>query len=275
MTDAADPLARIAAALERLSPPPPAPLSIPAGASLVWRSGSGLTPVADPPRQPLDALVGYEAQKQAVIDNLTRFSNGLPFNHMLLWGARGTGKSALAKAAAHAAAVALIEVPREELGGLGRLAAGLSGSATPAAVFLDDLSFDAGDGAYKGLKSLLDGGVGAEFARVMVIATSNRRHLIARDAEPGDLRPDELADEQLALADRFGLWLGFHAMDQATYLAAVRGYASRFALQPDDPGLERAALQWAARRGARSGRTAWQFIQDRAGRLGASLTSRS
>lgn len=270
-----DPLVRIAEALERLSPPPPAPLSVAPGASHVWRSAEGLRVVAEPVRQPLDALVGYETQKAAVTENLARFRAGLPFNHVLLWGARGTGKSALAKAAAADAGIALIEAPREELAHLGRLAAGLAGVATPTAVFLDDLSFDAGDGGYKGLKSLLDGGVGAEFARVMVMATSNRRHLIARDAEPDDLRPDELADEQLALADRFGLWLGFHLMDQPTYLAAVHGYAARHGLEPDDPGLERAALQWAARRGSRSGRTAWQFIQDRAGRLGVSLTSRS
>jgi hypothetical protein len=270
-----DPLVRIAEALERLSPPPAAPLVVAPGASHVWRSAEGLRIVADPVRQPLDALVGYETQKAAVTENLARFKAGLPFNHVLLWGARGTGKSALAKAAAADAGVALIEVPRDELVHLGRLAAGLAGTTTPAAVFLDDLSFDAGDGGYKGLKSLLDGGVGAEFARVLVLATSNRRHLLARDAEPDDLRPDELADEQLALADRFGLWLGFHLMDQPTYLAAVRGYAARHGLEPDDPGLERAALQWAARRGSRSGRTAWQFIQDRAGRLGVSFTSRS
>jgi predicted AAA+ superfamily ATPase len=274
-------LARIAAALERLSPPAPQAADLSGADVFQWRaSDDALTPVAAPRRLPLDLLLGVDQAKAALLANTQRFAAGLPANHALLWGARGAGKSALVKAVHGAVAAAhpalkLIEVARAEAGAAARLARRLIGAEARAILFIDDLSFDAGDDAYKALKTMLDGGVGGEFDHVLVYVTSNRRHLIQRG--PGDaardFRPEETAEEQLSLSDRFGLWLGFHPMDQETYLAIVRTYCGRFGLAAEDAGLERAALQWAALRGARSGRTAWQFVCDRAGAMGKSLTA--
>lgn len=278
MTDAL--LTRIAEALERLVPHS-APLpSLNTHTVFVWNGLDGLLrPIDAPRRVPLALLLGLEGPKDALVANTQRFAAGLPANHALLWGARGTGKSALVKAV-HAdvadknPALKLIEVSRNDTASIPALTARLQGRAERFMLFVDDLSFERGDDGYKALKSILDGGVSGDLSNVMVVVTSNRRHLINRDAggDAGDLRPEETADDQVALSDRFGLWLGFHVMDQATYLAIIDAYCARLKLKPGDKGLHRAALQWAAKRGARSGRVAWQFIVDRAGALGKSVT---
>lgn len=252
-----------------------------AASRFVWRDGL-LVPVEARPL-PIDLLLGMDRQKQLLVANLTQFAAGLPANHTMLWGAPGTGKSALVKSA-HAALLAdhpelaLVEVPRDGVDGVGALLAGLEAQARPVLVFIDDLSFSPQDQAYRGLKTVLDGGLAASagLGRVLVVVTSNLRHLIDRDAmvstQARAQRPDEVAYEQLALSDRFGLWLGFHPMDQETYLAIVNAYCARFELKPRDAGLRQAALQWAQMRGSRSGRAAWQFVLDRAGRMGRPIT---
>ena len=280
-------LARIADALDRLAPPPPDPLeAVLSGGVFVWRAGGdgrghgSLAPVAQPRRVPLGLLLGVETQKQRLLANVDRFARGLPANHALLWGVRGAGKSALVKAVHAAVAgrvpqLALIEVARGEIASVPQLAGRLPPEAR-VVLFIDDLSFDARDEGYKALKAVLDGGVdgafGADAGRVLVLVTSNRRHLVARtETAPADHRPEETAEEQISLSDRFGLWLGFHAMDQATYLDVVRGYCGRLDLEPGDPQLEAEALRWALARGGRSGRTAWQYVVDRAGALGRTI----
>jgi hypothetical protein len=287
-------LVRIATALERLGPQVPGPLDqLLEGGVFVWQAtvGSGggpgaagaLRPVAASRSVPLDLLLGIDEQKRRLRANVLRFAQGLPANHALLWGVRGAGKSALVKAvradvaAAHPA-LALVEVMRGEIASVPGLVARLPAGAR-VILFIDDLSFDARDEGYKALKAVLDGGVETTLAagagQVLVIVTSNRRHLVARQdtggPAAGDHRPEETSEEQISLSDRFGLWLGFHAMDQATYLDVVRAYCTRLGLDPHDPALDRAALQWAQLRGARSGRTAWQFILDRAGAKSRSI----
>lgn len=266
-------LTRIAQALERLAPPAGAPLDLSAAAAFVWRGEGRLDPVTRPRRVPLSLLTGIDEQKARVVEGFERFARGLPANHMMLWGARGTGKSALVKAAHADVALRhpdlkLVEIPRTGLPDLPRLLDRLPrDGAGRVALFVDDLSFEAADEAYKGLKSALDGSLGG--ADVLVAVTSNRRHIVNRQnlARDGaaDFRPDETMEEQVALSDRFGLWLGFHPMDQATWLAAVRATLVHLGLDPARPGLESEALQWAARRGSRSGRSAWQFCVDQAG----------
>ncbi|MGE0045089.1 MAG: ATP-binding protein [Hyphomonadaceae bacterium] len=264
-------LARIAAALERLAPEPkPADLS---GADCFQWSAMGLAPAHAPRRVPLDLLLEVDAQKEKLLANTRRFAAGAPANNALLWGVRGAGKSALVKAV-HAAVVGegatlkLVEAATQDLDRIGTLLAALDAQDAPAILFLDDLSFHGDEAALKTLKPALDGGL-ARGGRVIVYATSNRRHLVERDARENsdDLLWKDTAEEHLALADRFGLWLGFHAIDQAAYLRIVRAYAKRFALPIADGELEREALLWSRTRAARSGRTAWQFIVDLAGRL--------
>jgi predicted AAA+ superfamily ATPase len=272
MDEAAALLARIAAALERLAPPPPA-TDLSAAPAFLWRPGAGLAPVAFPDALPLDLLLGVERQRDALLANTRRFAAGAPANNALLWGARGTGKSALVKAVfaaarARSANLKLIEIARADAGRIGDLTAALAQSDARAILFIDDLSFEPGDEALKALKPVLDGGVAGRPANSVLYATSNRRHLVGRDARENtvdDLLWADAAEEKLALADRFGLWLGFHAIDQDMYLAIVRAYAARFALSTGD--LEARALAWSRLRGARSGRTAWQFILDLAAAL--------
>jgi predicted AAA+ superfamily ATPase len=267
-------LARIAAALERIAPPPPGPADLSSAEAFVWRpTAGGLKPVAKPERVPLDLILGVDRQREAILSNTRRFAKGAPANNALLWGARGTGKSALIKAT-HAElsktqkTLKLVEVAREDLPRLADLLAALQQADARSILFIDDLSFDGEDDGLRALKPVLDGGISGRPANVIVYATSNRRHLVARDPRennPGDLLWADTAEERLSLADRFGLWLGFHAIDQNIYLAIVHAYADRFGLVTEE--LEPRALAWSLQRGARSGRTAWQFILDLAAGL--------
>ncbi|HEY8003326.1 MAG TPA: ATP-binding protein [Phenylobacterium sp.] len=269
-------LSRIAEALERLAPPKPAEPAF--GAARLFRhepASGGFHPAPDYPL-PLEALAGVERQRDRFVENLQRFAGGLPANHALLWGVRGTGKSSLAKAAfmhvaKDAADLKLVEVDRDEVGALPALFDLLRARPERFVVLCDDLSFEEGAAAAKALKSALEGGVSGPPANVLFVATSNRRHLMPRvhTEDRGLVAAAEDAEEEVSVSDRFGLWIGFPPMDQATYLAAVEGYAKRYGLKASD--LDRRALQWAQLRGARSGRVAWQFIRDLAGELGKSL----
>jgi predicted AAA+ superfamily ATPase len=262
-------LRRIAEALERLSPPPPPPLDF-SGARLFRHLGGEAFAPAPDYDLPLDLLVGVERQKVRVVEAMRRFAAGRPGNHILLWGVRGTGKSSLAKAAFMAAGphLKMIEVDRDAVSDLPALFDLLRPRPERFVVLCDDLSFEDGAAAAKALKSALEGGVAGPPDNVLFVATSNRRHLMPRDhAESrGAIATAEDAEEEVSVSDRFGLWIGFPPMDQATYLAAVRAYAERFGLKR--PDLERLALQWSQLRGARSGRVAWQFIHDLAGEAG-------
>jgi predicted AAA+ superfamily ATPase len=269
-------LARIAEALERLAPAAPAtPDFTPARLFRHDPATNGFHPAPDYPLG-LDSLVGVDRQKATFAENLARFAGGLPCNHALLWGVRGTGKSSLAKAAFMAVAadapdLKLVEVDRDQVTALPALFDLLRGRPERFVVLCDDLSFEEGAAAAKALKSALEGGVSGPPANVLFVATSNRRHLMPRahGEDRGLIAAAEDAEEEVSVSDRFGLWIGFPPMDQATYLAAVRGYAERFGLAAED--LERRALQWAQLRGSRSGRVAWQFIRDLAGELGKPL----
>lgn len=281
-------LARIAEALERLAPPRPQEPAF--GAARLFRhdpASGGFHAAPDYPL-PLDVLVGVERQKDRFVENLQRFAKGHPYNHALLWGVRGTGKSSLAKAAfMHVAAaqemkkggkdLKLVEVDRDQVTALPALFDLLRERPERFVVLCDDLSFEEGASAAKALKSALEGGVSGPPGNVLFAATSNRRHLMPRShgergghgEDRGLIATAEDAEEEVSVSDRFGLWIGFPPMDQATYLAAVAGYAKRYGLKAAD--LDRRALQWAQLRGARSGRVAWQFIRDLAGELGKEL----
>lgn len=269
-------LLRIAEALERLAPA--ATPSPDFAAARLFRHDpetGGFHAAPDYPL-PLESLVGVDRQKARVLENLQRFAKGLPANHALLWGVRGTGKSSLAKAAfmdvaAQAPDLKLVEVDRDQVTALPALFDLLRTRDERFVVLCDDLSFEEGAAAAKALKSALEGGVSGPPANVLFVATSNRRHLMPRghQEDRGLVAAAEDAEEEVSVSDRFGLWIGFPPMDQETYLAAVTGYAERYGLQA--PELERRALQWAQLRGGRSGRVAWQFIRDLAGELGKPL----
>jgi predicted AAA+ superfamily ATPase len=269
-------LTRIAEALERLAPPIPLEATFEKGRLFRHDPSTGaFHPAADYP-MPLAALVGIEVQKARFVGNLERFANGLPFNHVLLWGVRGTGKSSLAKAAftdaaAGRPALRLVEIDRDQVSALPALFDTLRLRDERFVVLCDDLSFEEGAASAKDLKSALEGGVSGPPANVLFVATSNRRHLMPRghDEDRGLIATAEDAEEQVSVSDRFGLWIGFPPMDQPTYLAAVQGYAERYGLAT--PDLDRRALQWSQLRGARSGRVAWQFIRDLAGEQGKPL----
>lgn len=278
MTDIAPFLMRIADALERLAPPSIPMPSVDLASVWTWDGQAGALMAVKKPRQlPLDLILGAASQKDRLMANTLQFAQGHGANHAMLWGARGTGKSALVKAvhgqiANEHARVKLVEVSRNDIATVPALAQKLGDAGWRAILFIDDLSFERGDESYKALKSVLDGGVSGHFADLLVYVTSNRRHLVNRpDGSQADFRPDETVEEQVALSERFGLWLGFHAMDQATWLEIVRTYADVLDLKPKERGLERAALQWAAERGSRTGRSAWQFIVARAGQMGQSV----
>ncbi|KRA59301.1 AAA family ATPase [Caulobacter sp. Root655] len=269
-------LARIADALERLAPTASAPPSFD-GARLFRHepNGGNFVPAPDYP-MPLDLLIGVERQKDRFVENLRRFAVGLPSNHVLLWGVRGTGKSSLTKSAFMVLAaeypdLKLVEVDRDEVTALPPLFDLLRARSERFVVLCDDLSFEDGAEAAKALKSALEGGVAGPPENVLFVATSNRRHLMPRDhtENQGAIASAENAEEEMSVSDRFGLWIGFPPMDQATYLAAIQGYAARFGLQVEN--LDRRALQWSQLRGARSGRVAYQFIRDLAGELGVNL----
>jgi predicted AAA+ superfamily ATPase len=269
-------IARIADALDRLAPPPPAPTSFAAAKLFRHEPATGAFHAAPDYPLALDSLVGIDRQKDEFLRNLTRFAEGLAANHVLLWGVRGAGKSSITKAAFMAVAAGhpslkLVEVDRDEVAALPALFDALRIRDERFVVLCDDLSFEEGAAAAKALKSALEGGVSGPPANVLFVATSNRRHLMPRDntESRGLIATAEDAEEEVSVSDRFGLWIGFPPMDQPTYLAAVRGYAERYDLSVAD--LDRRALQWAQRRGGRSGRVAWQFIRDLAGEAGKTL----
>jgi hypothetical protein len=275
-------LGRIADALERLAPPPPRVTQLDAADAFIWHAQpEGLEPIHKVNRIDVSLLRGIEAQRNTLLDNTRRFSKGLPANNALLWGARGTGKSSLVKAV-HAAineemprVLVLVEIHREDIPSLPRLLALLRGSPRRVLLFCDDLSFDAADESYKSLKAVLEGGVEGRPDNVVFYATSNRRHLMSRDMIENErstaIHPGETTEEKVSLSDRFGLWLGFHNLDQATFFAIIEGYAQAFELPISVEDLHGQAIEWSMGRGARSGRVAWQFIQDLAGRLGKTL----
>jgi len=272
-------LNRIADALERLAPPA-APLNELEGSdAFVWHADRGwLEPVHLVNRVEIGLLRGIDRVRDILLDNTERFAAGLPANNVLLWGARGTGKSSLVKAA-HAAvnemhphALVLVEIHREDIPSLPHLLSLLRLSARRCLLFCDDLSFDQHDTSYKSLKAVLEGGIEGRPANVVLYATSNRRHLMPRDMIENErstaINPAEAVEESVSMSDRFGLWLGFHSLDQDTYHAIVSGYAERYGLDVPLDQLEAEASEWSITRGSRSGRVAWQFIQDLAGRLG-------
>jgi uncharacterized protein len=283
----ADSLARIAAALERITPPPPPPFDFGAAEAFLWhadssaRDGGRLTPVPVVSRVELALLKGIDRQADTLLENTRRFAAGLPANNALLWGARGMGKSSLVKAV-HATVnaetkggLALVEIHREEVASLPALLTVLREQSRRSLILVDDLSFDGEDTTYKSLKAVLDGGIEGRPANVLFYATSNRRHLIARDMMENErataINPGEAVEEKVSLSDRFGLWLGFHSCNQETFFAMVDAYAAHFGLAVDIEQLHAEAVEWSMIRGARSGRVAWQYIQDLAGRLGTAL----
>jgi len=270
-------LTRIAEALERLAPRPAGEPSFEGARLFRHDPDSGAFLPAPDFSLPLELLVGIERQKERFVSNLERFARGLPSNHALLWGVRGTGKSSIAKAAFMAVAsgapdLKLVEVDRDQVTALPALFDQLRGRSERFVVLCDDLSFEEGANAAKALKSALEGGVAGPPENVLFVATSNRRHLMPRGhgEDRGLISAAEDAEEEVSVSDRFGLWIGFPAMDQEAYLAAVRAYAGHFGLKAKD--LDRRALQWSQLRGARSGRVAWQFIRDLAGELGKALS---
>lgn len=288
-TDMGGVLARIADALERLAPVRAAQPDFDAAGAFVWQpDGDRLSPVGTVNGPPLPLLKGIDRLRDTLLENTERFGEGLPANNALLWGARGMGKSSLVKAVHGAVAeqvartadlsdLKLIEIHREDIGSLPRLLTLLRDAPWRFILFCDDLSFEAQDTSYKSLKAVLEGGVEGRPENVVFYATSNRRHLLSREMIENEqstaIIPSEAVEEMVSLSDRFGLWLGFHNCSQETYLEMVRGYAGHYGLGEslNDGALEKEALQWAATRGGRSGRVAWQFIQSLAGRLGKRL----
>ncbi|WP_299838990.1 ATP-binding protein [uncultured Paracoccus sp.] len=272
-------LVRIAAALERMAPAPaPAP-SFTEATAYVWHPDPDrLEPVDTVNRVDLVQLIGIDRSRDTLLANTIQFARGFAANNALLWGARGMGKSSLVKAV-HAQAVAdglpliLVEIAREDLGSVGRLLAILGGARDRRFVlFSDDLSFSHDDTQYKSLKAVLDGGIAGRPENVILYATSNRRHLMPRDMIDNErstaIHPGEAVEEKVSLSDRFGLWLGFHPCSQDEYLAMVRGYCDAYGVKIGDEQLRAEAIEWQATRGARSGRVAWQFFTDLAGRSG-------
>ncbi|MFO1039405.1 MAG: ATP-binding protein [Geminicoccaceae bacterium] len=275
-------LERVAAALERLAPPPAQAVDLTAADAFVWEArGEQLRAVPKVAAVPFDLLCGIERVSDILYENTRRFMAGLPANNALLWGSRGMGKSSLVKAV-HARlneqqphSLALIEIHREDIESLPRLLHLLAASGRRCLLFCDDLSFDAGETSYKSLKAVLEGGIEGRPANVLFYATSNRRHLMPRQMIENErstaVIPGEAVEEKISLSDRFGLWLGFHVCTQDTYLAMIDRYVAHFGLDADPAQLRHDALEWSKTRGSRSGRVAWQFIQDLAGRLGRRL----
>ncbi|MCD1626368.1 MAG: ATP-binding protein [Paracoccaceae bacterium] len=274
-------LKRIAEALERLAPPPqPAPL-FDAAEAFVWHvDPDRLEPVPQVARVPLGLLVGVDRSRDTLLENTLQFAQGLPANNALLWGARGMGKSSLVKAVhadiqARGLPLKLVELQREDLPSVARLLNLLRVRPERFVLFCDDLSFSHDDQHYKSLKAVLDGGIEGRPENVLFYATSNRRHLMPRDMIENErssaISPSEAVEEKVSLSDRFGLWLGFHACDQDQYLAMIHGYCAAFGITMPDDQLRAQAIEWQATRGSRSGRVAWQFVTDLAGRQGIGL----
>lgn len=276
-----DPMDRIAAALERMAPPPVEKPDLSGASAFVWHTDPDrLEPVFQVSRIELPLLVGVDRSRDTLLANTAQFARGLPANNALLWGARGMGKSSLVKAI-HGEVnkthqdLRLVELQREDLPSVGRLLNMLRSASYRFILFCDDLSFGQDDAHYKSLKAVLDGGIEGRPENVVLYATSNRRHLMPRDMienERGSaISPTEAVEEKVSLSDRFGLWLGFHACDQDQYLAMIRGYCDAYAVGIDDETLRSEAIEWQATRGSRSGRVAWQYFTDLAGRKGVSL----
>ncbi len=275
-------LSRIADALDRLAPPAAGPADLDAADAFVWDAEHGtLAPVPEVSRIAFTLLYGIDRQADALIENTRRFAAGQPANNALLWGARGMGKSSLIKAV-HAtineqedARLGLIEIHREDIAALPKLLKLVRGAPRRFILFCDDLSFEAQDTDYKSLKAVLEGGIEGRPENVLFYATSNRRHLMPRQMIENErstaINPSEAVEEKVSLSDRFGLWLGFHGCDQATFLAMVDGYVAHYGLNIDPEPLHAEAKEWAVTRGSRSGRVAWQFVQDLAGRLAQPL----
>jgi hypothetical protein len=281
-------LDRLASALERLAPPAATEVDFAAADAYVWQaSAQAFQAVAQVNRQPLALLKGIGRAADQLLDNTRRFAKGLPANNALLWGARGMGKSSLVKAA-HAQVhgelglgakgepdLKLVEIHREDIASLPECLAHLRRAKDRFIVFCDDLSFDKDDTSYKSLKAVLEGGIEGRPDNVVFYATSNRRHLMPRDMMENErstaINPSEAVEEKVSLSDRFGLWLGFHNATQDEYLEMVKAYAAHHRLKAREEVLVREALEWSMTRGARSGRVAWQYIQDLAGRLGQKL----
>ncbi|MBR0817808.1 ATP-binding protein [Bradyrhizobium liaoningense] len=279
-------LEAIAAHLSTQGKPAAAPESFERADAFVWHPDGRLSAVPRVSRVELFLLKGVDRMRDILMENTERFAGGLPANNALLWGARGMGKSSLVKAA-HASINAarkpadklkLIEIHREDIESLPALMDQLRSSSFRFIVFIDDLSFDGNDASYKSLKAVLEGGIEGRPDNVILYATSNRRHLLAREMIENErstaINPGEAVEEKVSLSDRFGLWLGFHRCSQDEYLAMVRGYCGHFGIEVDDEALEREALEWSTTRGSRSGRVAWQFVQELAGRLGVKLTAK-
>jgi predicted AAA+ superfamily ATPase len=280
-------LLRIAEALERLSPRVPAAPDLAAADAFVWHpDGRRLMPVPKVNRVEMALLRGVDRVRDVLMDNTERFARGLPANNALLWGARGMGKSSLVKAS-HATVnethakekgwrpLKLIEIHREDIESLPNLMTITRGSPFRFIVFCDDLSFDTDDTTYKSLKAVLEGGIEGRPENVIFYATSNRRHLMPRDMMDNErstaINPGEAVEEKVSLSDRFGLWLGFHRCSQDEFLEMVTGYIGHYGIKIDAETLRAEALEWATTRGSRSGRVAWQYVQDLAGRLGVPL----
>jgi uncharacterized protein len=279
-------LTRIADALERQAPQRASIADITAADAFVWHAmPPRLQPVPKVNAVELPLLMGIDRARDILIENTERFANGLPANNALLWGARGMGKSSLVKAAhasinaarlaTKAAPLKLVEIHREDIESLPALMTLVRGDAHRFIIFCDDLSFDHDDTTYKSLKAVLEGGIEGRPENVIFYATSNRRHLLPRDMMENErstaINPHEAVEEKVSLSDRFGLWLGFHKCSQDEYLAMVEGYVKRFGLRIKPDQLHAEALEWATTRGSRTGRVAWQFTQDLAGRLGVRI----
>src|SRR5712664_2924736 len=287
----AETLRRIADALDRLAPPVRGASELGAADAFIWHPERGLLPVPHVNRVHMSLLKGIDRMRDILVENTERFARGLPANNALLWGARGMGKSSLVKAAhaavnagasaalgADAGLLKLVEIHREDIESLPDLMTLLRGAPYRFLVFCDDLSFDAQDTSYKSLKAVLEGGIEGRPDNVILYATSNRRHLLSRDMIENErssaINPGEAVEEKVSLSDRFGLWLGLHRCSQDEFLAMVEAYVSYYGVPVDAATLRREALEWATTRGSRSGRVAWQYIQDVAGRLGVMLTEK-
>ncbi|NRB04339.1 MAG: ATP-binding protein [Rhodobacteraceae bacterium] len=273
---------RIAAALERMSPVPAGTPEFETAPAFVWHvEPDRLQPVPEVSRVDLTLLLGIDRARDTLMANTRQFAQGLPANNALLWGARGMGKSSLVKAI-HGALhpdfpdLKIVELQREDLPSVGRLLNILRDAPARFILFCDDLSFSHDDQHYKSLKAVLDGGIEGRPDNVVLYATSNRRHLMPRDMieyeRSSAISPSEAVEEKVSLSDRFGLWLGFHPCDQDHYLAMIRGYCDAYGVEIDDATLRAEAVEWQATRGSRSGRVAWQFFTDLAGRHGVALT---
>jgi predicted AAA+ superfamily ATPase len=286
-----DLMERIASSLERLAPQRAALPDFAAAAAFIWYpDGHRLAPIKRVNRVEMSLLKGIDRVRDVLVENTKRFAKGLPANNALLWGARGMGKSSLVKAAhasvnagfarqaksgAKSAQLKLIEIHREDIESLPDLMSLIRSTPYRFIVFCDDLSFDAEDTSYKSLKALLEGGIEGRPDNVIFYATSNRRHMMSRDMMENErstaINPGETVEEKVSLSDRFGLWLGFHRCSQDEYLAMVESYVAYYKIPARGQALQHEALEWSTTRGSRSGRVAWQFVQDLAGRLGVAL----